>query len=182
MFLGAHFVWAFSLMFLFSGRGYWQELIESIIWAHKVVVIQGRALPTRRPYLSIRKQAARTLGSLAHCSDVLRMFKLQAVGCIRSGQEQSKGKGVAAISTEKVHCPESGVVRKHTSYTSCRSFTECFQLALRRYRFRDGCNAGCSWFQIAENTIAKIQIGNMYSRSLGQAGSPYVLWPNPLPS
>jgi hypothetical protein len=33
-FLGAHFVWAFSLMFLFSGRGYWQELIESIVWAH----------------------------------------------------------------------------------------------------------------------------------------------------
>ena len=31
MFLGAHFVWAFSLMFLFSGRGYWQELIESIV-------------------------------------------------------------------------------------------------------------------------------------------------------
>ena len=28
-FLGAHFVWAFSLIFLFSGRGYWQELIES---------------------------------------------------------------------------------------------------------------------------------------------------------
>ena len=28
-----HFVWAFSLMFLFSGRGYWQELIESIAWA-----------------------------------------------------------------------------------------------------------------------------------------------------
>ena len=23
-FLGAHFVWAFNLMFLFSGRGYWQ--------------------------------------------------------------------------------------------------------------------------------------------------------------
>jgi photosystem I P700 chlorophyll a apoprotein A1 len=22
-------------MFLFSGRGYWQELIESIVWAHK---------------------------------------------------------------------------------------------------------------------------------------------------
>ena len=21
-------------MFLFSGRGYWQELIESIVWAH----------------------------------------------------------------------------------------------------------------------------------------------------
>jgi photosystem I P700 chlorophyll a apoprotein A1 len=34
VFLGAHFIWAFSLMFLFSGRGYWQELIESIVWAH----------------------------------------------------------------------------------------------------------------------------------------------------
>ena len=48
MFLGAHFVWAFSLMFLFSGRGYWQELIESIIWAHNKLkvapAIQPRAL------------------------------------------------------------------------------------------------------------------------------------------
>jgi len=48
IFLGAHFIWAFSLMFLFSGRGYWQELIESIVWAHnKLKVapsIQPRAL------------------------------------------------------------------------------------------------------------------------------------------
>jgi photosystem I P700 chlorophyll a apoprotein A1 len=48
IFLGAHFVWAFSLMFLFSGRGYWQELIESILWSHaklKVApTIQPRAL------------------------------------------------------------------------------------------------------------------------------------------
>ena len=48
IFLGAHFVWAFSLMFLWSGRGYWQELIESILWAHhklKIVPnIQPRAL------------------------------------------------------------------------------------------------------------------------------------------
>ena len=48
MFLGAHFVWAFSLMFLFSGRGYWQELIESIVWAHNKLkvapAIQPRAL------------------------------------------------------------------------------------------------------------------------------------------
>jgi photosystem I P700 chlorophyll a apoprotein A1 len=34
IFLISHFVWAFSLMFLFSGRGYWQELIESILWSH----------------------------------------------------------------------------------------------------------------------------------------------------
>lgn len=27
-FLGAHFVWAFNLLFLFSGRGYWQENFE----------------------------------------------------------------------------------------------------------------------------------------------------------
>jgi photosystem I P700 chlorophyll a apoprotein A1 len=56
MFLAAHFVWAFSLMFLFSGRGYWQELIESIVWAHNKLkvapsiqpralsIIQGRAV------------------------------------------------------------------------------------------------------------------------------------------
>jgi photosystem I P700 chlorophyll a apoprotein A1 len=48
IFLGAHFVWAFSLIFLFSGRGYWQELIESIVWAHKKLkvapAIQPRAL------------------------------------------------------------------------------------------------------------------------------------------
>jgi photosystem I P700 chlorophyll a apoprotein A1 len=47
-FLGAHFVWAFSLIFLFSGRGYWQELIESILWAHNKLkvapTIQPRAL------------------------------------------------------------------------------------------------------------------------------------------
>jgi photosystem I P700 chlorophyll a apoprotein A1 len=48
IFISAHFVWAFSLMFLYSGRGYWQELIESILWAHhklKIVpYIQPRAL------------------------------------------------------------------------------------------------------------------------------------------
>ena len=48
IFLGAHWIWAFSLMFLFSGRGYWQELIESIVWAQNKVKaspsIQPRAL------------------------------------------------------------------------------------------------------------------------------------------
>jgi len=56
IFLGAHFIWAFSLMFLFSGRGFWQELIESILWAHQKLnvapnirpralsIIQGRAV------------------------------------------------------------------------------------------------------------------------------------------
>ncbi len=48
MFLAGHFVFGFSLMFLFSGRGYWQELIESIVWAHNKLnitpMIQPRAL------------------------------------------------------------------------------------------------------------------------------------------
>lgn len=48
IFLTAHFIWAFSLMFLFSGRAYWQELIESILWSHhklKIIPhIQPRAL------------------------------------------------------------------------------------------------------------------------------------------
>nr|RNJ67191.1 MAG: photosystem I core protein PsaA [Leptolyngbya sp. IPPAS B-1204] len=48
LFLGGHFVFGFSLMFLFSGRGYWQELIESIVWAHNKLhitpAIQPRAL------------------------------------------------------------------------------------------------------------------------------------------
>jgi photosystem I P700 chlorophyll a apoprotein A1 len=34
IFLCSHFLWAISLMFLYSGRGYWQELIESILWSH----------------------------------------------------------------------------------------------------------------------------------------------------
>ena len=41
-FLLAHFVWSLSLMFLFSGRGYWQELVESLPWAH----LKLRAAPS----------------------------------------------------------------------------------------------------------------------------------------
>jgi photosystem I P700 chlorophyll a apoprotein A1 len=45
IFLGAHFIWAFSLMFLFSGRGYWQELIESIVWAHSKLKVEPGIRP-----------------------------------------------------------------------------------------------------------------------------------------
>jgi photosystem I P700 chlorophyll a apoprotein A1 len=45
IFLGAHFIWAFSLIFLFSGRGYWQELIESILWAHNKLDIAPNIQP-----------------------------------------------------------------------------------------------------------------------------------------
>ena len=47
-FMSGHFTWALSLMVLFSGRGYWQELVESLIWVHcqlqVVPSIQPRAL------------------------------------------------------------------------------------------------------------------------------------------
>jgi photosystem I P700 chlorophyll a apoprotein A1 len=32
-------------MFLFSGRGYWQELIESIVWAHHKLQVLPRIKP-----------------------------------------------------------------------------------------------------------------------------------------
>jgi len=42
VFLLSHFTWALSLMFLYSGRGYWQELIESVIFSHhKLSIITG---------------------------------------------------------------------------------------------------------------------------------------------
>ncbi|MFQ6668083.1 hypothetical protein Gotur_033870, partial [Gossypium turneri] len=62
---GAHFVWAFSLIFLFSRRGYWQELIESIFWAHNKLnvalstqpralsIVQGRAVGVTHYLLGI---------------------------------------------------------------------------------------------------------------------------------
>ena len=35
IFLFAHLVWAIGFMFLISWRGYWQELIETLAWAHE---------------------------------------------------------------------------------------------------------------------------------------------------
>jgi len=35
MFLFGHLVWAVGFMFLISWRGYWQELIETLVWAHQ---------------------------------------------------------------------------------------------------------------------------------------------------
>nr|YP_009495935.1 photosystem I P700 apoprotein A2 [Rhizosolenia setigera]AWT38375.1 photosystem I P700 apoprotein A2 [Rhizosolenia setigera] len=34
-FLFAHLIWATGFMFLISWRGYWQELIETLVWAHE---------------------------------------------------------------------------------------------------------------------------------------------------
>ncbi|XLR57863.1 hypothetical protein S83_008535 [Arachis hypogaea] len=35
VFLFGHLVWATGFMFLISWRGYWQELIETLAWAHE---------------------------------------------------------------------------------------------------------------------------------------------------
>jgi hypothetical protein len=35
MFLFGHLIWATGFMFLISWRGYWQELIETMVWAHE---------------------------------------------------------------------------------------------------------------------------------------------------
>ena len=35
MFLFAHLMWATGFMFLISWRGYWQELVETLVWAHE---------------------------------------------------------------------------------------------------------------------------------------------------
>ena len=45
IFLTGHFIWAFSLMFLFSGRGFWQELIESVLWAHRKLSLNPAIVP-----------------------------------------------------------------------------------------------------------------------------------------
>ena len=39
IFLFGHLIWATGFMFLISWRGYWQELIESIVWAHNVTPV-----------------------------------------------------------------------------------------------------------------------------------------------
>ena len=39
-------------MFLFSGRGYWQELIESIVWAHNKLKVAPAIQPRALKYYS----------------------------------------------------------------------------------------------------------------------------------
>jgi len=68
IFLTAHFIWAFSLMFLFSGRAYWQELIESILWSHHKLKIVPHIQP-----MALSISQGRAVG-LAH-------YMLGGIGC-----------------------------------------------------------------------------------------------------
>jgi len=70
IFLGAHFVWAFSLMFLFSGRGYWQELIESIVWAHNKLKVAPAIQPRASKYYSRSCCRSSSLPSRRNCNNL----------------------------------------------------------------------------------------------------------------
>ncbi|KAJ3667337.1 hypothetical protein LUZ60_018430 [Juncus effusus] len=80
-FLGAHFVWAFSLMFLFSGRGYWQELIESIVWAHNKLKVAPATQPRALSIIQGRAVGSNPLPSGWNCHNMaFFLARIIAVG------------------------------------------------------------------------------------------------------
>lgn len=64
MFLLGHLIWATGFMFLISWRGYWQELIESIVWAHEQTPLANRFIWNDKP-VALSIVQARFVG-LAH--------------------------------------------------------------------------------------------------------------------
>nr|YP_009664124.1 photosystem I P700 apoprotein A2 [Cuscuta costaricensis]QCW07760.1 photosystem I P700 apoprotein A2 [Cuscuta costaricensis] len=66
MFLFGHLVWATGFMFLISWRGYWQELIETLVWAHERTPL-GNLIRWRDKPVALSIVQARLVG-LAHFS------------------------------------------------------------------------------------------------------------------
>ncbi|KAL5643914.1 hypothetical protein ACJX0J_000502 [Zea mays] len=66
MFLFGHLVWATGFMFLISWRGYWQELIETLAWAHERTPLANLIRWRDKP-VSLSIVQARLVG-LAHFS------------------------------------------------------------------------------------------------------------------
>jgi photosystem I P700 chlorophyll a apoprotein A2 len=66
MFLFGHLVWATGFMFLISWRGYWQELIETLVWAHERTPITNVVKWDDKP-VALSIVQARLVG-LAHFS------------------------------------------------------------------------------------------------------------------
>merc|ERR1712100_465456 len=64
MFLFGHLVWATGFMFLISWRGYWQELIETLVWAHERTPIANLVRWKDKP-IALSIVQARLVG-LAH--------------------------------------------------------------------------------------------------------------------
>ncbi|KAK6768636.1 hypothetical protein RDI58_034120 [Solanum bulbocastanum] len=67
MFLFGHLVWATGFMFLISWRGYWQELIETLAWAHERTPLANLIRWRDKP-VALSIVQARLVG-LAHFSD-----------------------------------------------------------------------------------------------------------------
>nr|VDD65965.1 unnamed protein product [Brassica oleracea] len=67
MFLFGHLVWATGFMFLISWRGYWQELIETLAWAHERTPLANLIRWKDKP-VALSIVQARLVG-LAHFSD-----------------------------------------------------------------------------------------------------------------
>ncbi|GFP81844.1 photosystem i p700 chlorophyll a apoprotein a2 [Phtheirospermum japonicum] len=61
MFLFGHLVWATGFMFLISWRGYWQELIETLTWAHERTSL-GNLIRWRDKYVALSIVQARLIG------------------------------------------------------------------------------------------------------------------------
>ena len=64
VFLAGHLVWATGFMFLISWRGYWQELIETLTWAHESTPI-AKLITWRDKPVALSIVQARLVG-LAH--------------------------------------------------------------------------------------------------------------------
>jgi photosystem I P700 chlorophyll a apoprotein A2 len=64
MFLFGHLTWATGFMFLISWRGYWQELVETIVWAHERTPLANALVWTDKP-VALSIVQARLVG-LAH--------------------------------------------------------------------------------------------------------------------
>jgi photosystem I P700 chlorophyll a apoprotein A2 len=65
VFLFGHLIWATGFMFLISWRGYWQELIETLVWAHTRTPIAHFMFQWREKPIALSIVGARLVG-LAH--------------------------------------------------------------------------------------------------------------------
>ncbi|KAI3490063.1 hypothetical protein L1887_45829 [Cichorium endivia] len=75
MFLFGHLVWATGFMFLISWRGYWQELIETLAWAHERTPLANLIRWRDKP-VALSIVQARLVG-LAHFSREKKRQKLE---------------------------------------------------------------------------------------------------------
>ena len=80
MFLFGHLIWATGFMFLISWRGYWQELIETIVWAHERTPLANLIRWKDKP-VALSIVQARLVG-LAHFHYWLYLYICSIRNCI----------------------------------------------------------------------------------------------------